>query len=534
MTCSADKRLTSVSIAVNSGSNILKLFVSMAIPFLMTPFYLRVLGDTIYGIWVVVLSIIGQMGLLEMGVQPAVTKLVAEYNSVNDYGKIRGVVSTAFLFYCVIGTLVILGCWIISYFFLSHLISDQTQIELAETILTLSGVIFALQLVSYVFGGMLLGIQKFHIKNFLNITLMIITNVTIYVFLSGGYGIVSLLVITLLSNLLTIFTSFIACKKLYAPFTLSLSHISKSSFSRLFGFASKVFTSASLRRIAYNADVMIISYYLSPAMATVFSIPQRLLRHVQEMVWALTAVFLPVFSHLDKKNDLKGLQFFYLNYSRYLIIIVSPILAALTVYGLPFISIWVGETYAQEGKFVFFILLGYLFIQLLQPLDFRLFIGTDKLKVVVRLSALSSALNITLSLVLIQNYGINGIAFATLVSYSVLRIFLLFFASRYYGIGVGEYFRSSLILPLMSSVVFALAMFVVGSEHPCQSYLQILFQVVICLPIYLITTYLFSLNTEERQFAVAKVRTCSRVPIRKVFRETHSRKVMNPSSKQRE
>lgn len=513
------------SIAINSGSNALRLFVSIAIPFVMTPFYLKVLGDSIYGIWVIVLSIIGQMGLLEMGVQPAVTKLVAEFNAVNDHRNLRAVVSTAFAFYCVIGMIVILGCWAVGAFFLSYFVSDPTQLDLAKNILLLSAAAFAPQLAGHVFGGMLLGIQQFHIKNFVSIVLMILANATIYVFLSTGYGIITLLVITIVFNLVTTLAFYVVCKRLYPALRVSLAVINKASMKRLFGFAGKVFTSATMTRIAYNADPMIIGYYLSPVFTTIFSIPQRLLRYVEEIVWSLTAIFLPVFSDLDRRKDLSGLQAIYSAYSRYVLITVLPIVGALTVYGLPFISIWVGEGYAQRGGPVFFILLGYLFVQLLQPLDFRIFIATDKLRLVVRLSALASALNITLSIVLIRHYGINGIAFATLVSHSVLRIFFLFYVSRYYGIGIAEYVRSSLVFPLISSVVFILAMSAANSMLPCHTYLQIFFQVVMCLPVYVLATYLFSLNIRERQWALDKVRGCSKLIIRKVLGETHSPRV---------
>lgn len=528
MKLTENKRSVHKSIVINSSSNMLKMFFSIAIAFIMTPFYLRVLGDSIYGIWVVVLSFIGHMGLLELGVQPAIIKIVAEYNSVNDHEKVNGIVGTALVFYFLISLLVILLCWIIDNFFIHHFIAVSEQIDLARSILFLCGIDFGINLIAIVFSGTLFGLQQFYIKNFIDIIIMSITNFLIYIFLSMGNGILCLLTIIIAFDLLKTATLLTACKKVYPSIQFKLSSVNKESFKTLFIFASKVFTSSSLSRIAYDADPIIISYYLSTVWTTIFSIPQRLLRYVKQVTWSLTAIFLPVFSDLDKKKDLEGLQSIYFNYTRYILLALLPLLVAVAIYGVLFISLWVGDSYAQSSKIVFYFLLGSVFVNFFQPLDQRLFMGTNKLNVMVTFSAISSILNVTLSIVLVKPFGINGVAFATLITVLFLRISYLFLAFTYYGISIPKYIYLSTSSPILCSAFYAAVLLFMKSKFSCNSYFQIIFQVVGCLPVYILITYFFVLKSTERAYGREWIRNnLSIIGVKKIKSILNNKKILS-------
>ncbi|MGA1865734.1 MAG: oligosaccharide flippase family protein [bacterium] len=423
--------------------------------------------------------------------------------------------------------LVIFLCWIISSFFIQHFIVVTEHIDLARSILFLCGIDFGIKLIDIVFSGMLFGLQQFYIKNFIDIIIIIITNLIIYTFLSRGYGILCLLTIIIVFDLLKTAILFIACKKVYPSMEFKLSSVNKESFRTLLSFASKVFTSSSLSRIAYNADPIIISYFLSPVWTTIFSIPQRLVRYVKQTTWSLTAIFLPVFSDLDKRKDLDGLQTIYFNYTRYILIALLPLIVAVSVYGILFISLWVGESYAQKSNIVFYLLLGSMFVNFFQPLDQRLFMGTNKLNIMVIFSAASSILNVTLSIILVKPYGINGIAFATLITIFFLRISYLFLAFIYYDIGIPKYIYLSTSSPIFCSAFYGAALLFIKSKFSCNSYYQIILQVMACLPIYILISYFFSLKSNEKAYGKELIRNkLSIISIKKIKGILNNKKIL--------
>ena len=61
------------SLKVNALSNWVSLGVNVIIGFVLTPFIIRSLGKTGYGIWTLVCSFVGYYGLLNLGVGSAIT-----------------------------------------------------------------------------------------------------------------------------------------------------------------------------------------------------------------------------------------------------------------------------------------------------------------------------------------------------------------------------------------------------------------------------------------------------------------------------
>src|SRR5882672_10468869 len=52
---------------------------SMALNFFVAPYVVRHLGNEQYGVWTIVLSLTGYLGLLDLGVRGAVTRYTARY-----------------------------------------------------------------------------------------------------------------------------------------------------------------------------------------------------------------------------------------------------------------------------------------------------------------------------------------------------------------------------------------------------------------------------------------------------------------------
>jgi len=79
------------------------LVVKLGLTFVLTPLIVRSLGNYDYGIWQIVVSFIGYMGILDLGLRPTVSRFVAKYSSTKDNEKIQITYSTALLLLGVTG-----------------------------------------------------------------------------------------------------------------------------------------------------------------------------------------------------------------------------------------------------------------------------------------------------------------------------------------------------------------------------------------------------------------------------------------------
>ena len=65
-------------ILINTGSNVLVVFVKLVITLIMTPVLVHNLGNYDYGIWEIIIAVIGYMGLLDIGMKPAIARFAAK------------------------------------------------------------------------------------------------------------------------------------------------------------------------------------------------------------------------------------------------------------------------------------------------------------------------------------------------------------------------------------------------------------------------------------------------------------------------
>ncbi len=63
------------SLVINAVSNWVALGVNIIVGFLLIPYIIKRLGVAQYGIWTLIISIIGYYGLLDMGVTAAIMRL---------------------------------------------------------------------------------------------------------------------------------------------------------------------------------------------------------------------------------------------------------------------------------------------------------------------------------------------------------------------------------------------------------------------------------------------------------------------------
>lgn len=90
----------------NVLSNLAGTAVALIVGFFLMPFVVHRIGLTAFGIWMLVNSLVGYMGLLDIGLSPTLIKKSAEYLAKDDKEGLNQTVSTIFTFYLLIGVIV--------------------------------------------------------------------------------------------------------------------------------------------------------------------------------------------------------------------------------------------------------------------------------------------------------------------------------------------------------------------------------------------------------------------------------------------
>ena len=79
----------------NVAVSYLTMGVSTLTAFFVTPILLRALGKEQFGLWALLLSLLGYVSLVEAGIYTSVSKRVAECMAVHDRNRLKQVLATS-------------------------------------------------------------------------------------------------------------------------------------------------------------------------------------------------------------------------------------------------------------------------------------------------------------------------------------------------------------------------------------------------------------------------------------------------------
>src|SRR5258708_37975761 len=115
------RKLEKLQIIKNVGSSWFSLGVNILVGVLLSPFILHRLGDTAFGIWVLIFSFTGYYGIFDFGIRSSIIRYVSKYMATRDVDEVSGLINTAMFTYTCVGVLSLLitlvGCLCVDRFF---------------------------------------------------------------------------------------------------------------------------------------------------------------------------------------------------------------------------------------------------------------------------------------------------------------------------------------------------------------------------------------------------------------------------------
>jgi O-antigen/teichoic acid export membrane protein len=103
------RRLLSSQLRINMVSGVVMTIINTAVLVVAYPIYLHFLGYEKYGVWLVLATVLTFAQLGNLGMGPAVTKLVAEEYGRGDIKGIQHYVTTALVMLCISGTVALIA-----------------------------------------------------------------------------------------------------------------------------------------------------------------------------------------------------------------------------------------------------------------------------------------------------------------------------------------------------------------------------------------------------------------------------------------
>ena len=463
----------------NVGSSWFSLGFDVLVGLFLSPFLLHWLGDTAFGIWVLIFSITGYYGLFDLGIRSSVVRYVSKFTATDDIEDLAKLINTSLFTYSCIGVLSLLVTALLS-FYVDHIFKIPPEFHsTARWLLLMVGASVGIGFPLGVVGGYLDGLQRFYINNWANIAGDIARLVLIILAVRQGRGLLTIAAITvLLPIVLYVIRGIIAYRILPVPF--GLKYVDRSTFRTMANYSGVTLIIMVATQLKFKTDNLVIGTMISAAAVTYFSIGARIVSYAQQMVMALAQNFLPLASQSEATGNTNRLRKVFLAGNRVCAFTAFPITVTLLVLGRSVIEVWVGKRYVATSYSVLVILIIPATLMWAQAASGRVLFGISKHRTWAFVTLGEGIANLVLSVILVRFYGIVGDAWGTAIP---LTCTMLFFMPQHLckklGLHVRTFVRESYTLPFLLSLPLAAVLLLMRRWFVPHNYRQLGIQLFI-------------------------------------------------------
>jgi O-antigen/teichoic acid export membrane protein len=495
MTSTSNSRLLSNSIINNLGT-----IIQVIIALVLTPFLIKSLGDTQYGIWTIVAGLSGYMSLLDFGIASAVTRFVSKHHEKKEIKEINVTISSALAMFLVISSILVGISPIISQAVVHFIEIDTALIPVISALIIIVSFDMAIFILSGVLRGALSGFQRYDITTYIYIVSALYKAIALVVVLKMGFGLVGMGIISLTANAISAFLFIITLKNIYPFISIAPRYISKSAIKRIYTYGKYTFIGMISNQIIYYSDTFIVAYFLGAAAVTYYTIPWSLAEYSKQLFLAVGRAFVPAFSSHDAGERHAEISKLYLDGTRYMLIFSNLFCIGFLCLGGEFISIWLGPEYKEKCQWLVYIFFSVQLIAAPQIISYSMLQGLSKHKTYSRAAMILAFSNLSFSLILVQYIGLIGVALGAAIPQLVFyAIFVPFHSNYVMKISNIEYVKKTFIKVLPPSLALAASALYLKSIFPPNSFLTLIALAMVCAAIYGLFCYLFSLNKNEKE-----------------------------------
>jgi O-antigen/teichoic acid export membrane protein len=433
-------------------SNYVGRFVGLATFFLLTPFILRQLDPSLFGLWVLVGSVVAYGSLFDFGIAGAITKYVAEYQAKGRLDEAKGLVATALALYAVLGLLVTLAGIALAPLFPRLFNVSAEHSQTAVWLVMLSALGMGLAILSASTTAVLRGLQRFDLMNLLGVlTTLLSAGATVTVLLWGG-GVIGLVAVTIVANLLMQIPAVWFIYRLAPALRFGLAPPNRRMFRTVTSFSSSLFLIHLGGQLETKTDEIVVGAFLPISAVTPYNLARKLSTLPQLMAEQFLSLLLPLASELHAGNDQARLRSLYVISTRVTLATFLAIGISLVLLAGPILAIWVGEEFAGYAYLVVILTLAS-FIDILTWPAGSVLQGIARHRFTAVMALCTGITNLLLSLLLVRYLGLLGVALGTLIPTTVFCLgFTLPYAMRVIGVSLRE-MVTQVVLPTMAPVL---------------------------------------------------------------------------------
>jgi O-antigen/teichoic acid export membrane protein len=487
--------------ARNITANWLGFGAVLVVSFFLTPFIVHRLGDEAYGVWSLLLSVTGYLGLLEIGVMNSTGRYINYYLARNEDEMVSNVVNTSLSFYLGITLLLLAFACILQPFFgqifskIPHDLSND-----AGTILVLLSANVGLGFLSATLRQLLISQDRFDLQNAADIVVLILRASGVVYVLIHGYGLLSLALVHIGSAFVGCIMLFSLVKSYGPRIAFGTRFITKRTYRELAGFGIFAFFGDIGTHVIYYTDAIVIGILIGAEEITLYSIGFFLVDYGRKLAIQAARVMMPDILKCAGAEKFSELRWLVIRGTRMVMLVTVPLFLGLLILGKEFIALWMGPTY--ERSWIILVILAIPQFMALASRHFgTMLLGLGRVKLWAGITLIEAVFNLFLSIffVLVLNLNIEGVALGTLIPMVLCTgLILPVVACRSVKMSFIFFLKNTFFRWFAAIVLYAIVLIVIARVPTSLSWSSFWLKGMVACLFYRPTGVLVLLSTEDR------------------------------------
>lgn len=325
----------------------INLFVTNVTGILVTPFAIKSLGDSEYGLYTLIGAFVGYLSVLDLGLNNAIIRFVALYRAENNKKAEENFLAISFLIYGLIALLIMIG-GVVFYLNTENLFGDTlttTELEKAKIMLLILIANIAITVPGGAFTGICSGYEQFVFPRFLTLIKLVVRTIMIIVILYKGADALGIVILDSIMNLL-----FIASTAIYVFKVLKVKinlHEYKFYYVKeIFQYSFWIFLFGLVYQFQWRTGQVVLGTNIDTVTVAIYGVGVMLGIYFTNFGNVINFLLLPkVVQSIQLGMNGEQLTQQMIRVGRITLILLLYVFGAFLLTGQDFIYLWVGETY---------------------------------------------------------------------------------------------------------------------------------------------------------------------------------------------
>lgn len=487
--------------------NYVVIILNTVVGLLYTPYMLRMMGQSEYGLYSLVASVIAYLTVLDLGFGNAIVRYTAKFRAEKKTEEQYEMFGMFFLLYLVIG-IIAFGIGLGLYFNVDTLFGDtMTAVELgrARIMMLLLVANLAFTFPMSIWGSIIQAYEDFVFQKSLNIFRIILNTAVMICLLHFGYKAVAMVVVQTIFNVLTLVLNFIYCRrKLNIHIYFRFKHFHWGFLKEVAIYSFWIFLNAIMDRVYWSTGQFVLGATVGTAAVAVFAIAIQLEGMYMQFSTAISSVFLPKVTAMVATNrSRKEISDLFIRTGRIQYIVLAYILSGFIIFGRQFIELWAGAGYSDAYiiSLLFFIPLT---VPLIQNLGITILQARNEMKFRSVLYIIIALVSLAMQIVLTRFFGGIGCAMGVSGALVVGQILIMnVYYQRRQDLDIKTFWKEISKMSIIPIVLIFSSMLVIRHFFALDSWGKLILGIAAFSLVYIPLFFRFSMTDDERNLFIS-------------------------------